>query len=120
MEQLEQEIKQGNIRMSTVRSVSKIELIKFQLEWILSNSHVEINNTQLLTLSYVFLYQEKAPLMLVRDGHIKREKSIENVMSKFRKRGLIQGKGQSTRLHPGITPTLSDIDFTIKFRLNGN
>lgn len=117
---MKQEIKQEIVGIDTIRRVSKIELVKFQLEWIFNNSQVSLNNTEILTLSYIFLYKDKAHYMMVKDNHVSREKSIENIISKFRKKGLILGKGSSVELHSGITPVLSDIDFTIKLRLDGN
>lgn len=96
--------------------LNEVELVKFQLSYILRA--IDISDTELYTLSYMYVYEEDVPSLMVKEGKIKREKSVENIISKFRKKGIIQGKGIETRLHPNIRPFIGDLDFTIKLRLN--
>jgi len=96
--------------------LTKEELIKFQLRWILKDK-IELNDTQLSTLAYVYLYKYEAPSKMVADNIGKSEKSIENIISIFRKTGLIEGLRSNTRLNPNIKPVLADINFTVKLRL---
>lgn len=96
--------------------LSKVELVKFQLKYILEKHN--FNSTELLTLSYVYLFGERTPTIMVNNKLSKSEKSIENIISKFRKKGLIQGFKEETMLHPLIKPFIGDLEFTIKLELN--
>ena len=101
---------------STPLELNRKELIQFQLKWILNS--IKINETELMALSYVYLYGNDAPAYLVKDKVSTNEKSIENIISKFRKKGIIIGVREQTKLNPGIKLYQEDLTCTIKLKLN--
>lgn len=103
----------------TILSVNKIELIKFQIKWIL-HSNLELNDKDLTILAYVYLYKAKAIDCMLRDNISKSRKSLENYISKFRKLTLIEGLGDNTKLNSRIKIVLSDLSYTIRFKLYEN
>lgn len=101
----------------TILKVDLKELIEFQLNWILRGV-MEVNHKELKALTYVYLYGNKAPEMMVQDRLTRSEKSIENIISTFRKKGLIIGTREDTTLHEQIKPKSESIAFTVKLELN--
>lgn len=96
--------------------ITKEELVKFELKWILHNL-MSPNDTELYVLAYVYLYKRDAIDKMVEDGIVKNTKTVENYISKFRRKSLIIGTGNKTQLHPKITPVVHDLEYTIKFKL---
>lgn len=105
------------IEHPTVIKVSRKELIEFQLKWILKDIMV-VNDTQLQTLAFVYLHKNEAPDRMLEAKLTKNKKSIENIISDFRKSGIILGSRKETRLNEQIRPLLESIAFTVKLELN--
>ena len=97
--------------------VSKEELVAFQLRYILID-HKPITETEFNVLAYVYLYGRQAIDKVVKAEILSNDKTVENIISKFRKKGLIHGIGKKTKLHPQIKPFLGSIEFSIKLKLN--
>lgn len=98
-----------------IKHLTKEDLVRFQLNYILEDYNISEGELGLLT--YVYLYGVNAIDYIVKSGILTSSKTAENYISKFRKKGIIQGRGSNTRLHPEITPYLTSIDFQIKLRL---
>jgi len=96
--------------------VNKEELVRYQLEHILKGYNLNI--TDLNVLTYVYLYKDKVPEVMVAKGYSKSEKSVENLISKYRKLGLVQGTRQDTKLNEQINPIyLEDLEYTLILKL---
>jgi len=96
--------------------VNKEELVRYQLEHILKGYNLNI--TDLNVLTYVYLYQDKASEIMVSKGYSKSEKSVENLISKYRKLGLVQGTRKNTKLNEQINPIyLEDLEYTLILKL---
>ena len=102
------------VRYPHIKEVSKEELVKFQLEFTLDG--YRLNNSDLNVLSYVYVHGKDAIDKLLDSRLFKSEKSIENIISKYRKKGLIQ-KGRF-KLHSQIKPYIQDIEYTIQLKIN--
>ena len=97
--------------------VSKEELVKHQLQWILHNV-IKLNDTDLTVLAYVFLHGRASVDKIVEDGVLTNSKTVENYISRFRKKSLITGMGNETQLNEAIKPEITDVAYTINFKLN--
>jgi len=75
--------------------VSKEELVAFQLRYILID-HKPITETEFNVLAYVYLYGRQAIDKVVKAEILSNDKTVENIISKFRKKGLIHGIGKKT------------------------
>jgi len=64
-------------------------------------------------------YRHKAIDVSLKEGRLplKNRNSVSNMITGFRKDGLVHGTGKKTKLHPHIKPILDDISFTIEFKL---
>ena len=94
--------------------VTEVELIKFQLRYILQG--FAVNETELTILSYIYLYGYDID-RIVKDGVLSSIKSVENYISKFRKNKIIIGLKEETRLNPSIKLFKESISFTINLEL---
>jgi len=105
------------IRHPKCELLSKVDLIAFQLRYILRPK--VLNDTELMLLAYIFLYRHKAIDVSLKEGRLplKNRNSVSNMITGFRKDGLVHGTGKKTKLHPHIKPILDDISFTIEFKL---
>lgn len=103
------------IKHPTIKKVSKEELVRFQLQYTLEQ--YDIADTELTVLAYIYLYGRDAIQKLLDDTILKSKKSIENIITKYRKEGIIHGLRQDTALHPGIKPFLENIEFSIQLEL---
>lgn len=97
--------------------LSKIELIKFQLRYILMNV-IRVTETELEVLAYIYLYGRKAIFEITKVRFLTSEKTVENMITAFRKKGLVQGVSKETRINPNIVILVEDIEFTIKLELD--
>ena len=93
---------------------NKIELIKFQLDWILKD--YPLNDTHKLVMAYVYYFKNKAPQQMYADAHTTSAKSIENIISTLRKMGFIIGTRDKTSLNQNIKVKEGPINFTIQIR----
>lgn len=100
------------VRHPHIKKVTKEDLVKFQLRFTLEQ--YRINDSDLTVLAYVYLHEDKAIDKLMDIKFSKSEKSIENTISKYRKKGIVS-KGIS--LHSQIKPFTENLEFTIKFEL---
>lgn len=96
-----------------IKQVSKEDLVKFQLRFTLEQ--YRINDSDLTVLSYIYIYEDKAVDKLLEIGFSKSEKSIQNTISKYRKKGIVTSQNS---LHSQIKPFVEDLEFSIKFKLN--
>lgn len=96
-----------------IKQVSREDLVKFQLRYTLEQ--YRINESELTVLAYVYLYGKQAVTKLINIEFSKSEKSIENIISKYRKKGIIT---KQTTLHKQIKPFVEDLEFSIKFKLD--
>lgn len=69
--------------------LSKIEFIKFQLHGIINHSIPVLNDTELLTLAYIHLYNIEAPRKLLEDRIFTNSNSITNYISKLTRFGYV-------------------------------
>lgn len=97
-------------------NVTKEELVEFQLRYILKGV-AETTPTDEKILSHVYFYKDKAIDTIHERRILTSRKSIENYISKYRKLGVIVGKGKNTRLNPSITLVEEDMSYVIKFKL---
>ncbi len=98
--------------------VNMIELITFQLEYILMD--YRLKKTQLKILAYVYVYGTGAITELIKEGLLTNAKTAENYISGLRKLGLVHGLRNSTKIHPNIKVFEEDIEFSIKLQLKDN
>lgn len=101
----------------TILVVDKIDLIKFQIKWIL-HPNIILNDKDLTILAYVYLYKGDAIEKMLEKNISKSYKSLENYISKFRKLTLVEGFKEHTMLNPNIRIALGNISYTIRFQLN--
>ena len=96
--------------------MTQVEILTFQLKYILSE--YGLNNTELQVLSYIHLYGQEGMNKAVEEKVSKRYKSIENIVSSMRGQGFIHGRGKLTALHPEIKLIVKEnIKFVIKLEL---
>ena len=95
--------------------VSLVELITFQLEYILMD--YEVKEAEIKVLAYIYIYGNDAPKYVVKDKILGRIKTVENYISTLRKLGLVHGNRNTTKVHPGIKVFKEDIEFSIKLKL---
>lgn len=95
---------------------SKEEIIAHQLVEILAPNDLKISETEYKVLAYVFLYGRDAILKASR-AKLGSHKSIENILTRFRKEGIIHGIRNKTKLHPSIKPFVDSIEYKIKINL---
>lgn len=100
------------IKHPTVLKVSLEELVSFQLGYILRE--FSFNKTELLVLSYIYLYKDDATSKLQADKVLGSYQTIKNYMSNLRKTGLII----ENRLHPQIKLFTEDLEFTVKLTID--
>lgn len=106
------------IKYPSVIEISQLELIKFQLDWVLKGIY-DANDTEKYTLAYVHVYGRDAIYKMVEDKRVTNSKSIENYISEFRKKGFIIGYRDKTSLHKDIAIVLGDLSYTIEFKVAG-
>ena len=87
--------------------LTRVELIEHQLVDILKPTGMVVNDTELKVLAYVFLYGREA-IYKASDAGLGNTKSIENILTKYRKKGLVHGIRNNTKLHPEIKPIIAD------------
>ena len=84
--------------------LTKVEFIEKQIALGvegLSDLHVSV-------MAYMYLYPINYASKLVFDKKTKNKKSVENVVTYFRKVGFVEGKGKETKLSENIK--LFDVD----------
>lgn len=100
------------IKHPSVLEMSREEIIKFQLSFILRQ--FKFNDTQLLILAYLYLHQDDATDKLLDDGILGSYQTVKNYISRLRKTGLVHGN----KLHPKIKVFEEDLEYTIKLKVN--
>lgn len=106
-----------NLRHPTILVVNKIELIKFQIKWIVHPNFL-LTDKDLTILAYVYLYGGKAIEKMLDDKISSSQKSLENYISRFRKLTLIEGLRENTSLNPNIKISVRNLSYTIQFKLD--
>lgn len=96
--------------------VNKLELVEFQLKYILHELK-SITKTELKILAYLFIYKTNVVDKVVEDQLLTSRKSTENYISGLRKKGIVVGTGQYTKLNPAINIVEENLEFTIKLKL---
>lgn len=75
------------------------EIVKFQLNLIFNYKNIKFNNTDLCCLTFLFLYGYKNGKKQMEEREITLNTSVwANKISFFRKLGIIEGKGEETKL----------------------
>ena len=97
-----------------ILEVSLIELITFQLKYILLD--YDLREADITVLAYIYIYGDKAIKFIVQDKLI-RPKTAENYISGLRNIGLVHGHRNSTKVHPSIKVFKEDIKFVINLKL---
>jgi len=99
-------------------TLNKEEIVRYQLEHILKECG--LNTTDLTVLSNIFLYKNHAPAMMVNKGFSKSRKSIENLITGYRKKGLVVGTRKNTKLNDTLLKNLflDDLEYTLTIKLN--
>ena len=93
--------------------LTKEQAVELQLRDILKPTKTNPNDTELKVLSYVFFHGREAIIKASLDK-VGTTKSIENIITKFRKLGIIHGKRNHTKLHPSIEPFTENFKFVTK------
>lgn len=101
-----------------VISVDIPHLLSYQLKWALSSVDSNITDKELLILAYIHLYGKDALDKCVEAGLYKSRKSLENIISKYRKLDVITGKGDDIKLNEGIVLVEGNISITIKYKVD--
>lgn len=96
--------------------VSKEDLVCFQLKHILNDLNPP--PTDIKVLAYLYLYKDESIERLMEDKVLNSEQGIRNYYSLYRKKGVIVGKGNKTKLHEGIKIFTQNIEFTIKLEID--
>lgn len=99
-----------------IEELDKIDFIAFQFKFIFYG--VSFNDTELKVLAHLYLHEENAIESVISNKVMGNAKSVENMISKFRKLGIVEGRSKNTRLHEGIKPILEPIEFQIKLKIN--
>ena len=107
------------IKYPEVLEMSKVDLTKFQLEYALRGI-LKLSKTELDVLAYVFLHGRKAVEIMKEREIVMHEKTVENYITGFRKKGIIVGFSTETRLNENIQIFLEDIEYTIQIKLKDN
>lgn len=98
--------------------LEKEDFIQFQLRWILRNTY-PVKKTELVILSYIYLYGIEAIDRIVKEGILTSRKTVENCISKFRKDGIVEGRGKNTKLHKNLSMIDgNNITFIVKVNCN--
>ena len=116
---MEHELKGGNrewLLYSKPKVLSKEELVKFQLDW-LTKDLFHLSDTQLMVMSYIFIYNNSYLDKLLKDKVLGSKKTIENYVSELRKLDLVSGKLLDLQLHKELKPIINNISFTLKFNI---
>lgn len=104
------------IKYPEVLELNKINLVKFQLEYALRGI-LKLSKTELDVLAYVYLHGRKAVEIMKEKDIVQHEKTVENYITGFRKKGVIVGFSTETRLNENIKIFLEDIEYTIQIKL---
>lgn len=101
-----------------ILDVNLIELITFQLDYILLD--YKLKDADIKVLAYIYIYGDNAVKHVLKDNVLGSAKTVENYISSLRKVGLVHGRRNATKVHPSIKVFKEDIKFSIKLKLKDN
>lgn len=94
-----------------IKTTSKIELAKKIISIYCLLSGIKLSETEIATICYfiVYGYSNETKDLIINSKIISGRDSLDNIVSKLRKLGLIIGKGNKTSLNPQIAYNLTPV-----------
>lgn len=100
----------------TKKSKNKIEHIKLIIDFICLTSELKLSDTQKIVLTYFTSYgiNENTKRLIFKSGLLSSNNSYKNILSKFKKLGLIS-KDEISRQYNVVNPILQKVDPVMGF-----
>lgn len=95
----------------TIKTSSKIDMIKKVVSIYCLLSQIKLSETEILTLCYfiVYGYSNNTKELIITSKIVGGRDSLDNIISKLRKMGLIQGRGENAKLNPQIAYNVTPV-----------
>lgn len=95
----------------TVKTSSKLDMIKkiIQIYCLLSN--IKLSETETVVICYfiIYGYSNETKQLIIDSKIVGGRDSLDNIISKLRKMGLIEGRGDKAKLNPQIAYNVTSV-----------